>query len=675
MNPAESLPAIAIRRRRQAGVQWPGRPRWLPALAILASLPACTAASFAPSAPAGFEKIEARVAMRDGVKLYTAVYVPRDRSRSYPMLMKRTPYSCAPYGAGKFPETLGPHEAYEQEGYIFVEQDVRGCFMSEGEFENMRPHLAVKRSATDIDESTDTHDTIDWLLANVPNHNGRLGLWGISYPGFYAAAGMIDAHPALAAVSPQAPIADWYFDDFHHHGALFLPHTFGFFASFGRKREGLHTDWGPRFNYGTPDGYQFYMDLGPLSNVNRRYLHGEVEFWNRIAEHPDYDEFWQARNILPHLNRAAPAILTVGGWFDAEDLYGPLKIYREIERRNPDVTNTLVMGPWNHGGWSRTRGDRLGNIHFGSATSDYYREQVEMPFFRQYLKGEGDAHLPEALMFETGANRWRRFDCWPPEHLEEHRLFMRAEESLSFKAPAEEEGAFDEYVSDPARPVPYTEAISIRMTKEYMVDDQRFAARRPDVLVYQTEELESELTVAGPLVADLWVSTSGGDADFVVKLIDVFPPDAEDPPPSPTPAGGRRPAQYRPMGGYQMMVRSEVFRGRYRNGYDKPEPFEPNVPARVRFELQDVLHTFRPGHRVMVQIQSTWFPLVDRNPQGWTDNIFHAEESDFVPANIRVFRSALRPSCISFGALPGHDRSAAAAERAVRGPGRNRGGV
>lgn len=627
------------------------------ASAAVAAFAGCQAESFAPGLAAVYEKREVRIPARDGVRLHTAVFIPRDRSRSYPILMKRTPYSCGPYGIEKYPDSLGPHRDYEAEGYIFVEQDVRGCFMSEGEFENMRPHQSDKRGAGDIDESTDTWDTIEWLLTHVPNHNGRVGLWGISYPGFYAAAGMIDAHPSLVAVSPQAPIADWYFDDFHHHGALFLPHTFGFFASFGRKRTGLHTDWGPRFDYGTPDGYQFYLDLGPLSNVNERYYHGEVEFWNQSVEHPDYDDFWKARNILPHLNNVAPAVMTVGGWFDAEDLYGPLKIYREVEERNPGVTNTIVMGPWFHGGWSRSPGDRLGNIYFGSATSEFYRREVEMPFFRQHLRGSGDARLPEALMFETGTNRWRRFDHWPPRRGRERSLYLGTDSALSPEPPAGASAAFDEYLSDPARPVPYTEAITTRMTKEYMVDDQRFAARRPDVLVYQSEVLEDDLTLAGPILADLWVSTSEGDVDVIVKVIDVFPPGARAAPATPPPTRGARGPSFRPLGGYQMMVRSEVFRGRYRNGYDRPQPFEPNVPAQVRFELQDVLHTFRKGHRVMVQIQSTWFPMVDRNPQKWVDNIFKASADDFVKATIRVHRSASQPSCLHLNVLTAAEAS------------------
>lgn len=611
-----------------------------------------------------YTKREVRIPMRDGVELFTAIYQPKDRSQRYPFLMKRTPYSLRPYGEDEFPRSLGPSVELMRDGYIFVYQDVRGCYMSEGTFRNMTPHVSVKRSASDIDESTDTYDTIDWLLLNVEGHNGCVGQWGISYPGFYAAAGMIDAHPALVAVSPQAPIADWYFDDFHHHGAFFLPHAFNFLASFGRPREGPTTERNPRFDHGTPDGYRFFLDLGPLSNANDRHLHGEIPFWNAIVEHPNYDDFWKARDILPHLRNVAPAVLTVGGWFDAEDLYGPLQIYRSIERENPGIENALVMGPWRHGGWARGDGDRLGNARFGAATSKTYRAEVEAPFFRHHLKGEADPELAEAIVFETGTNRWRAFDTWPPEERITERLYLHDGGALSFEPPASpdsgsmdesgddepdhdkpayDEPAYDEFVSDPAKPVPYTEDIAIGMTREYMTDDQRFASRRPDVLTYRSEPLDDDVTIAGDLLAELWVSTSESAADWVVKVIDEFPPDAEDP--DDLEEGVR-------MGGYQMMVRSEVLRGRYRNDYSRPEPFEPGRVTYVPVPLQDVLHTFRAGHRIVVQIQSTWFPLVDRNPQRYVDNIFEADEEDFVRATHRVYRSPVHATSLRVGRLP-----------------------
>lgn len=583
-----------------------------------------------------------KIAMRDGARLYTVVYAPRDRSRRYPILMMRTPYGVGPYEAGSYRSKLGPNPHFVKEGYIFVYQDVRGRYMSEGEFENMRPHRRKRVSAKDIDESTDTYDSIDWLVRNVRNNNGKVGLWGISYPGFYASAGMIDAHPALKAVSPQAPIADWYFDDFFHHGAFFLPHAFNFFASFGLPRPEPTTKGNPGFTHGTPDGYQFFLNMGSLKNVNRRYYKDRVAFWNEFVAHPTYDKFWKDRNILPHLKSIAPAVMTVGGWFDAEDLYGPLKTYQAIEKQNPGVNNVLVMGPWSHGGWARTDGSRLGNIHFGDNTSAFFQKDIELPFFNHHLKGTDDPGLPEAHVFQTGMNRWRKFDSWPPNCLQKGKLYARDKGALSFHAPEDEEG-HDEYPSDPHRPVPFTELTTTGMNYDYMTDDQRFASRRPDVVVYQTPVLKKDVTLAGPMRAELFVSTSGTDSDWIVKVIDVFPGNVADPP-------GTAPT--RKLGGYHMHVRSEVFRGRYRNSYSKPEPFVANQPTRVAFELQDVLHTFKKGHRILVQIHSTWFPLVDRNPQKYVPNIFLAEEADFIRTTQRVYRSQRHPTALEVGILP-----------------------
>jgi hypothetical protein len=592
-----------------------------------------------------YTKREYRIPMRDGVRLVTAVYTPKDKSQTHPILLYRTPYSVRPYGEDKYPDQRSSRAmaGFAREGFIFVAQDVRGRFMSEGRFVNMTPHLDDKASLADIDESSDTYDTIEWLLEHIPNHNSRVGMWGISYPGFYAAAGMIDAHPALKAVSPQAPIADWFFDDFHHHGAFFLPHAFNFIAVFGQPRPKPTTEWGERFKHGTPDGYQFFFDLGSLKNVDDCYFHGEIEMWNNMVAHPNYDAFWQARNLLPHLHNVAPAVMTVGGWFDAEDLYGALKVYRSIEEKNPGIFNVLVMGPWAHGGWMRSDGDKLGHVQFDAKTAVFYRENMLLPFFMHFLKDEGELELPEAYVFETGANIWRTFGAWPPEGLSHQSLYFHADGRLSFDAPNENGEVYDEYVSDPDKPVPFTEEVSTGMTSRYMTDDQRFAARRPDVLVYQTDELTEDVTLAGPMVADLWVSTSGTDADWAVKLIDVFPPDTEDYEDIPD---GRH------MGGYQMMVRSEVIRGRFRNSYEHPEPFVPDQPTNVTLELLDVLHTFEAGHRIMVQIQSTWFPLVDRNPQKYVDNIFRAEEDDFIKATQRVFRSQEHPTRLQIGVLP-----------------------
>ncbi len=590
-----------------------------------------------------YEKREYRIPMRDGVQLFTVVFTPRDGSRRYPILLKRTPYSVAPYGSDKYPEQLGPSPLFDREGYIFAFQDVRGCYMSEGTFVNVRPLLPADHAKDAIDESTDTFDTIQWLLDHVADHNGKVGMWGISYPGFYAAAGMIDAHPALAAVSPQAPIADWFFDDFHHHGAFFLAHAFNFLINFGLPRPQPTMEGHRRFDHGTPDGYRFFQDAGTLRRLEQKYMHGQVAYWDELSRHPNYDRYWQERNLLPHLNQVAPAVMTVGGWFDAEDLYGPLKIYRSIEAGNPGIVNVLVMGPWYHGAWARDEGERLGNISFGSKTSEFFRSTIELPFFEHFLKGAQEAELPEAYVFETGTNQWRTFDAWPPSGLESRSLYLREGHGLDWNIPTQAGVAFDEYVSDPHTPVPFTQSIAIGMTREYMTDDQRFAERRPDVVTYRTQPLTEDLTLAGPILADLWVSTSGTASDWIVKLIDVFPDEAKD-----FPMMSREEA----LGGYEMMVRSEVIRGRFRRSNADPEPFAPNQPSEVSLELLDLCHTFRKGHRIMVQIQSTWFPLVDLNPHRYVANVFEAKPDDFVPARQRVFHSHAYPSHLRVGVLP-----------------------
>jgi uncharacterized protein len=603
-----------------------------------------------------YTKTEHQIPMRDGARLFTQVYAPKDTSTTYPIMMIRTPYSVGPYGADRFPDVSGSFESFARDGFIIVKQDVRGRYMSEGEFENMRPHNPRKVGTTEIDESSDTYDTIDWLIKNVPNHNGRAGMWGISYPGFYASAGMIDAHPALRAVSPQAPIGDWFFDDFYHHGAFFLPHFFNFFSGFGKERPAPTTEGSRGFQHSTPDGYQFFLDMGSLKTIEEKYYKGQIAFWKDVVAHPSYDKFWQDRRILTHLKRVAPAVMTVGGWYDAEDLYGALNTYRAVEQQNPGVFNVLVMGPWAHGGWSRGNGESLGNISFGSATSPYYQENIELAFFRRFLKDDVSEHteVAEASVFETGENRWRRFDQWPPARVTPRELYLHAGGRLSFEKPEGGDGA-DEFISDPAKPAPYSETFSTGMTREYMTDDQRFASRRPDVLAYQTEPLTEDLTLAGPVLAHLAVSITGTDADWVVKLIDVFPPDAPEPgAPAQTTGRGRprREPGWKPMSGYQMMVRSEAFRGRYRTGYDKPTPFIPGKVEVVEVPLQDVLHTFKKGHRLMIQVQSTWFPLMDRNPQKYVDNIFLAQDSDFIKATHRVHRSASAPTFVRIPVLP-----------------------
>jgi putative CocE/NonD family hydrolase len=576
------------------------------------------------SLPDQYTKHEYRIAMRDGVELFTALYVPKDSSRLWPFMLKRTPYSCGPYGP-RFPNQIGPSRVMEREGYIFACQDVRGRYMSEGSYDNMRPHVP---GDAEIDESSDTYDTIEWLLDNVPGNNGKVGMWGISYPGFYVAAGLPEAHPALVASSPQAPISDFFFDDFHHHGAYLLSYwlitpVFGY-----QKTEPTPSHWFRIQRPPTSDGYQFYKDMGRLSDS-----YGEDNFfWRQIVEHPNYDEFWQARNILPHLAEVDHAVMTVGGWFDAEDLYGPLNIYRTLERENPGTFNILVMGPWSHGGWARSRSPHLvGNIYFGEDISEWYQRDVEAPFFRHFLKGQGEPPSFEALTFDTGRKEWRTFQAWPPAAAETQRLYLHGGERLSDAPPMPSEPLFTEYLSDPNEPVPYTEEMRVVITPRlYMTEDQRFASRRPDVIEFETPILEEDITLAGDILAHLQVSTTGTDADWVVKLIDVYPQDEPN---------GEHTPDHIELGGYEQMVRSEVMRGRFRNSYERPEPFVPGEVTTVRLPLQDVFHTFRRGHRIMVQIQSTWFPLIDRNPQRWLDNIFYATEEDYLVATQRVYHS------------------------------------
>ncbi len=580
-----------------------------------------------------YTKSETQIVMRDGVKLFTSIYVPKDTSQKYPIILNRTPYSVAPYGANDYRPVLGPSSRFMKEGYIFVYQDVRGRMMSEGDFHWMTPYKPKKAGAKDVDESTDTYDTIEWLIKNVPNNNGRVGIWGISFPGHYTAQAIIDAHPALKCASPQAPMADnWIGDDMHHNGALFLPHAFNFISVFGQPRSGPTQIFGPRFNHGTPDGYKFFLEMGPLANANKKYLKGEIKIWNEWMEHGDYDGYWQAQNVPQHLTKVRPAIMTVGGWFDAEDLYGPLKIYQAIEKHNPNTYNTLVMGPWCHGCWNEARGtgEGLGNARFGSPTSTFYQENIELPFFNYYLKDKGELKLPEAYMFETGANQWRTFANWPPKAAHMESFYLQDGGKLAFAAPKTTAMAFDEYISDPNKPVPFINQTAIGMTQEYMTDDQRFAATRPDVLVYQTDVLTEDVTIAGPIIATLYVATTGTDADYVVKLIDVLPDDTPDN--SPNPAGVR-------MGGYQMLIRGEPFRAKYRNSFSKPEPLVPGQVTKIEFNLPDALHTFKKGHRIMIQIQSSWFPLTDRNPQKFV-NIYKATEADFQKATQRIHRSA-----------------------------------
>jgi putative CocE/NonD family hydrolase len=588
---------------------------------------------------ASYTRYEYRIPMRDGKRLYTAVYVPKDTSQTWPILLTRTPYNVKPYGADQYRDTLGPSPLFTKAGYIFAYQDVRGRWMSEGEFVNMRPHNP-NRKPGETDESTDTWDTIDFLLEKIPNNNGKVGLWGISYPGFYSAAGMIDAHPALKAVSPQAPVTDWFVgDDWHHNGALFLPHLFNFLGRFDRPRPGPTRKFQATFDHDTPDGYQFFLELGPLADAGKRYFKGEVAFWDEVMKHSTYDAFWKARNIRQHLVEIKPAVLTVGGWFDAENLFGALEVYRNLDKNSPKTSNRLVMGPWRHGGWSQDNGSKLGDISFNAPTSEFYRSRIELPFFEHHLKGKVEKDLPRAWVFETGTNVWRKHDIWPPRGAKPRAFYIHADGRLLSDPPPEgkSEDGHDEYLSDPARPVPFQEKIAIGMSPEYMTADQRFAARRPDVLVYQTDELAEDVTLAGPISASLFFSTTGTDADLVVKLIDVYPNDYPDP--NPNPAGVK-------MGGYQQLVRGDVMRGKFRNSLEKPEPFTSGKPTLVKFTLQDCYHTFRSGHRIMIQVQSSWFPLVDRNPQTFLD-IHSAQSKDFRKATHRIYRTQELPSHVT----------------------------
>ena len=594
---------------------------------------------------AHYTKYEYKIPMRDGVRLFAAVYVPKDESQPYPMIMMRTPYNVGPYGIDNYRAQLGPSEAAEKEGFIFVYEDVRGRYMSEGTFVDVRPHKAHYDGPKDTDESTDTYDTIDWLVKHVPNNNGRVGIWGISYPGFFAAHSLMESHPALKAVSPQAPMGDvGNGDDGYHNGAFHLTANFGFYSAFmPRKPDPERPQPTLQFNFGTRDAYDFFLRMGPLSNANEKYLKHQNPYWDDTILHTSYDEYWQSRAQAPHMKNVKPAVMWVGGWFDAEDLSGPLKLFNSLEKNGAIAPDTLVMGPWRHGGWARDKGDSLGNLKFTAPTSEYFQENIELAFFVDNLKGKGNglkasasASVPKAFLFETGKNEWHRFDSWPPKNAKARTLYLDAAGKLSMTAPSA--SGFDEYLSDPNKPVPSVGEIApgMGMPVDYMTFDQRFASWRPDVLTYETEPLDQDVTIAGPITPVLHVSTTGTDSDFVVKLVDVYPNDYPDP--DPNPKGVH-------MGGYQQMVRGEPFRGKFRNSFSKPEAFTPGKAEKIEFWMPDVLHTFRTGHRIMVQIQSSWFPLVDRNPQQFLD-IPNARASDFQKATERVYRGGAEGSQI-----------------------------
>jgi uncharacterized protein len=619
--------------------------RWsrLPWVLTLLVLPAPAAGQGRALIRERYTKHEQMIPMRDGVKLYTAIYLPKDRAKRSPILLCRTPYSSGPYGVDNYPESLGPSPLLAKSGYIFVMQDVRGRYLSEGQFVDVRPILPRHHGPKAIDESTDAYDTIDYLVRHLPQNNGRVGIGGISYPGFYAAAALVGAHPSLRAVSPQAPVTDWFLgDDFHHNGAFLLAPAFTFLANFGKPRP-LPTRKSPhRFEYDTEDGYAFFLQMGPLPGAETRYFKTEIAFWRDLMQHGAYDAFWQERELSRHLERdIRPAVMTVGGWFDAEDLYGTLRVFHAVERSRPRAQNTLVMGPWSHGGWARSDGDRLGPLSFGSKTSLYFQEKLLLPFLDFHLKeAKGQSKVPKISVFETGTDEWHAHDTWPPRGAVPRSLCLAKDGRLSF-GPVGDSTGYDEYVSDPAKPVPYTSSTVIGLSAEYMVDDQRFAATRPDVLAWRTEPLSADVTLVGPIAPRLFVSTSGTDSDFIVKLIDVYPDDY--PSPRPNPRGVV-------MGGYQQLVRGAPFRGKFRRSFEKPEPFVPWRVEPLAFSMPDICHTFRRGHRIMVQVQSSWFPLVDRNPQKFVD-IYRAKASDFQRATQRIYRTKDRPSCLAVSQL------------------------
>jgi len=594
-----------------------------------------------------YAKREVRIRVRDGVQLFTSIYVPKDTTRRYPVLMSRTPYSVSPYGEG-YKAALGPsgNRKWVDDGYIFVYQDVRGRYFSEGTFRDMTPILEKHDKPTDVDEGTDTYDTIEWLVKNLPT-NGKVGIYGTSYPGFYTTSSCLSRHPALVACSPQAPMTDiWMGDDNFHGGAFLLAHNFSFYTRFGRTpREQPGPDASYPFSMGTPDAFAFYLSLGPLGAGTRRFMDSATApLWQEILTHPAYDDFWKARNVRPHLHDIKAAVLTVGGFYDTEDIHGPWWVYSGIEKLTPGADNHIIVGPWSHGGWSRGDDDALGTLHWKYKTGPFFRDSVEYPFFAHYLAGAADPKLPSVLVFRTGGDTWDRYDAWPPKTSTPASLYLQPGGKLSFSQPSNGGTAFDEYVSDPAKPVPVVERIENNgMPRDYITADQRFAARRPDVLTYQTDVLTSDVTLTGWVTPVLHVSTSGTDADFIVKLIDVFPDSAANWPNDPT---------MFPVGGYQQLVRGEPFRARYRRSFEKPSPMIANAPDSIRFDMPPIHHTFRRGHRIMVQIQSTWFPHIDRNPQRFVPNVFEAKASDFQRATMRVYHTPARATRLELRRLP-----------------------
>ncbi len=584
-----------------------------------------------------YYKVEKMLPMRDGIELFTAFYIPKDSTEKHPILLNRTPYSCSPYGEDKFNSRIYDTYwiNYLKEGYIIAIQDVRGRWMSEGDYVDVRPFNPNKKGK-DIDEASDTYDAIDWMINNLSNNNKRVGVFGISYPGFYSTMAALSGHPALKAVSPQAPVTDWFQgDDFHHNGAFFLMDAFGFYSGFGKPRPKPTSIGSGGFKIPSQDNYDFYLKTGALKNFTA-IMGDSIAFWNDLMNHPNYDDWWEDRNARNFVTNIKPAILVVGGTFDAEDCFGAWSLYKAIEENNNNTDNRLVMGPWFHGGWAgRGEGSYLGNIRFGKKTSEFYQQNIEIPFFNFYLKLKGTVHdIAEASVFFSGENEWRRFNEWPAKNMVYKNIFIGGNGKLSFENKSTN-NTFSEYISDPAHPVPYTEDISLGRTREYMTDDQRFASRRPDVLTFSTDVLEEDLTLGGPLVADLMVNIFTTDADFVVKLIDVFPDEFK----YDEAEFGKGNGTAYPMGGYQMLVRGEIMRGRYRNSFSKPEAFTPGKITQVKYTIPDVAHTFKKGHKLMVQIQSSWFPLADRNPQKFVD-IYTCNDSDFQKTTIKIYHDS-----------------------------------
>jgi uncharacterized protein len=604
---------------------------------------------------AHYTKYEFRIPMRDGKRLFTAVYVPKTSAFAgdagpYPFMMDRTPYSVGPYGEDQYPKNLGPSEEFEKAAYIFVYQDVRGRWMSEGEFLEMRPHIDNKKGPQDVDDASDTYDTIEFLLKHVPNNNGKVGIWGISYPGFYTSASMIDSHPALVAASPQAPMTDLFLgDDGYHGGTFMLSANFGFYAFFHPQKEPQTPKQMPPFDFGTPDSYQFYLKAGNIANLDKLYLKGSNWLFDDQVKHNTYDAYWKARDLSPHMKNVKCAVLVVGGWYDAEDLSGPYRTFYATSKFNPETPTTLVEGPWVHGGWARGEGTHLGDVQFGAKTSEYFRQNIQFPFFEHYLKGKG-APQPKAVVFETGTNVWRHFDEWPPKAAAPRMLYFHAGGKLSFDPPSEVQSR-DDYESDPNHPVPFVGYTTDTVPQRYMVDDQRFASERPDVLTYVSDPLEEDVTISGPISPKLKVASSSTDSDFDVKLIDVYPDDYPDATEAAAPNKRVLDAPPLHMGGYQQLLRGEPFRAKFRNSWEKPEPLVPEKLTEINFTMPDLFHTFRRGHRIMVQVQSSWFPLTDRNPQIFGD-IPNTPPEQFTKATEQVFHQKDAASGVEVLVMP-----------------------